>query len=75
MTWYIHYCFSHYVSALQFDEDELYSNFKTFYKDVLDEFKSVGRVYQFKVSEITNILFSPPKGPVIFDVGYWSRRI
>jgi len=34
---------------LEFDEDELYSNFKSFYKDVLDEFKSVGRVYQFKV--------------------------
>lgn len=40
----------------QFDEDELYSNFKNFYNDVLDEFKSVGQVYQFKVSELELIL-------------------
>eukprot|EP00795_Rhopilema_esculentum_P016677 gene16677-8119_t len=34
---------------LEFDEDELYSNFKDFYKDVLEEFRSVGQVQQFKV--------------------------
>ena len=66
MTLYFPDFFSYYVSTLQFDEDELYSNFKSFYKDVLDEFKSVGRVYQFKVSSIIDMLLIPPKGTYHF---------
>eukprot|EP00794_Sanderia_malayensis_P011239 gene11239-12419_t len=36
-------------AGLEFDEDELYQNFREFYKDVVSEFKSCGDLYQFKV--------------------------
>ena len=45
---------------LQFDEDELYSNFKDFYKDVLEEFRSVGQVQQFKVILIVIVIYFIP---------------
>ncbi|XP_071084346.1 U2 small nuclear ribonucleoprotein auxiliary factor 35 kDa subunit-related protein 2-like [Haliotis cracherodii] len=36
--------------ALEYDDSELYENFMEFYNDVLPEFRSMGRVIQFKVS-------------------------
>lgn len=36
--------------TLEFEEGEIYDDFKQFYEDVLPEFKSVGQVIQFKVS-------------------------
>jgi len=35
--------------TLEFEDSELYQHFETFYRDVLPEFKAVGRVVQFKV--------------------------
>ena len=53
-----HVCHSEDIlSLLQFDEDELYSNFKDFYKDVLEEFRSVGQVQQFKVILIVILIY------------------
>nr|Q62377.1 RecName: Full=U2 small nuclear ribonucleoprotein auxiliary factor 35 kDa subunit-related protein 2; AltName: Full=CCCH type zinc finger, RNA-binding motif and serine/arginine rich protein 2; AltName: Full=U2(RNU2) small nuclear RNA auxiliary factor 1-like 2; AltName: Full=U2AF35-related protein; Short=URP [Mus musculus]BAA08143.1 U2af1-rs2 [Mus musculus] len=37
-------------SSLEFSEEEIYQQFLDFYYDVLPEFKSVGKVIQFKVS-------------------------
>ncbi|KAI1899551.1 hypothetical protein AGOR_G00062950 [Albula goreensis] len=37
-------------ASLEFSEDDLHQNFLEFYEDVLPEFKSVGKVVQFKVS-------------------------
>ncbi|XP_029639367.1 U2 small nuclear ribonucleoprotein auxiliary factor 35 kDa subunit-related protein 2 isoform X1 [Octopus sinensis] len=36
--------------TLEFEEGEIYENFKEFYEDVLPEFKAVAQVVQFKVS-------------------------
>ncbi|XP_028836710.1 U2 small nuclear ribonucleoprotein auxiliary factor 35 kDa subunit-related protein 1 [Denticeps clupeoides] len=37
-------------ASLEYSEDEVYQQFLEFYDDVLPEFKSVGKVLQFKVS-------------------------
>ena len=47
-----------FVFCSQLDEDELYHNFKVFYRDVLEEFKGVGQVYQFKVGLKTCVQIS-----------------
>lgn len=36
-------------SSLEYSEEETYQQFLDFYYDVLPEFKSVGKVIQFKV--------------------------
>ncbi|KAK3594908.1 hypothetical protein CHS0354_020565 [Potamilus streckersoni] len=36
--------------VLEYEDSEIYNNFKEFYEDVLPEFKKLGRVVQFKVS-------------------------
>ncbi|KAL3846914.1 hypothetical protein ACJMK2_017862 [Sinanodonta woodiana] len=36
--------------VLEYEDSEIYNNFKEFYEDVLPEFKKFGRVVQFKVS-------------------------
>ena len=43
--------FSSYLSdlSLEYDESDKYNHFLNFYKDVLPEFKAVGKVTQFKV--------------------------
>ena len=38
------------VLCSQYDEGEMYEQFKVFYDDVLPEFKKAGKVVQFKVS-------------------------
>ena len=35
--------------VLEYEDSELYQQFKDFYEDVLPEFKNVGEVVQFKV--------------------------
>ena len=37
------------VLSPQYDEGEMYQQFKVFYDDVLPEFKKAGKVVQFKV--------------------------
>ena len=43
-----------YVSCvpLQYEEGEMYENFRDFYNDVLPEFSKAGKIVQFKVSII-----------------------
>ncbi len=37
------------ITFIQYDEGELYEQFRVFYNDVLPEFKMAGKVVQFKV--------------------------
>jgi hypothetical protein len=36
-------------SALEYEEGDMYEQFRSFYEDVFPEFVSVGKVVQFKV--------------------------